>query len=149
MKRSCEDCNFWEYLDGEFGNCRRSAPMVDPTQTPVMDREQTIWPMTRENDWCGEFQRVETIAGEQVFRSPVDIYPLFPSDSPMDAQAVYANLRVVGDLDVTDMSPEFIKGMAAGAKASGVDLMLHHATSQLRPHKAACDCPECRRHGEQ
>jgi hypothetical protein len=53
---SCKDCCFWEKYDLEeqphetpdFGECRRYPP------TATSD-DQQLWPVTHEDDWCGEF----------------------------------------------------------------------------------------------
>jgi hypothetical protein len=50
--RLCEDCQFWEALRKDKGQCRRYPPRFDPY--PEADATG-IWPTTRAEDWCGEF----------------------------------------------------------------------------------------------
>ena len=60
----CKKCVFWssEVVEGEvqlFGTCRRRAPhprsAVDTgNQRPDRWAE---WPLTTEDDWCGEFNK--------------------------------------------------------------------------------------------
>ena len=54
----CETCRFWEtYSDPESGRCRRNAPSVpwpSPGGKELLD--DTVWPMTLNEDWCGEHQ---------------------------------------------------------------------------------------------
>ena len=63
MKAHCEACIYWEY-DGISGRtadtsgqgwCRRNPPVV------VTPKEgwDTVWPLTFDSDWCGEFKMVK------------------------------------------------------------------------------------------
>lgn len=47
----CENCRFWKryFAEDSDGICRIRRPLID-------DRGNTIWPETREDDWCGEFE---------------------------------------------------------------------------------------------
>ncbi len=60
---SCAECRFWDRLAtlGSMGDCRRHAPRhlwieIHPgTQDEECPREG-VWPLTCEDDWCGEFE---------------------------------------------------------------------------------------------
>ena len=63
----CLGCKFW-MPDSEtpnFGECRRNAPIpaneLNPSENAFRGQSyNTFWPMTFEDDWCGEHvQRVE------------------------------------------------------------------------------------------
>jgi hypothetical protein len=78
MEDRCENCRFWRDNElGEpnpqpgrvdLGECRRGHPVIVLGQTPISLQEkefpqearenatQAVWPVTRECDWCGEFQ---------------------------------------------------------------------------------------------
>lgn len=51
---SCRTCRYWRpnvYMPAtEFGRCRRRAPVVT--------NEDTRWPKTEADDWCGEFVKL-------------------------------------------------------------------------------------------
>lgn len=44
--QNCRSCRF--YVEAS-GICRRRAPLADA-------REWAMWPITREDDWCGEWE---------------------------------------------------------------------------------------------
>jgi len=63
---ACQACAFWQRLEGEYvklGLCRCKPPMfitgwgwpykVGITHPAGVDRAS--WPITGEDDWCGEF----------------------------------------------------------------------------------------------
>lgn len=66
MERTCESCRFWErgnatitrgkWKDYAAGNCKRNAPIATGG---LHGPEQTLWPQTSVNDWCGEYQPKE------------------------------------------------------------------------------------------
>jgi hypothetical protein len=64
MDNICERCKFWEE-DGDipnFGSCRRYAPKAvvsHPIDGP--DSMDTIWPRTKNNEWCGEWDPKQQI----------------------------------------------------------------------------------------
>lgn len=68
-ERNCEHCRFWnEFTDihpapvGQHtGQCRRYPPViVYPFEMhDVMPADCGFWPLTRPEDWCGEFQAKE------------------------------------------------------------------------------------------
>ena len=52
-KEACRDCRFWlPHEDKNKGWCRRNPPTLFPTL-------DVYFPTTHNEDWCGEFQRVE------------------------------------------------------------------------------------------
>jgi len=61
MGMMCEDCRFWD--DGGsgaagwklgHGMCRRNAPAVTRQWNTGV-----LWPLTKADDWCGEFEPIE------------------------------------------------------------------------------------------
>lgn len=65
----CHRCRFWDVIMVESGYCRRYAPRgvvevsIDDDgddETPV----QAVWPVTRHDDWCGEFVTDEVTDGD-------------------------------------------------------------------------------------
>lgn len=69
---SCSDCRFWvrEADDHPLGECRRFPPTVlagdslpdnpESSGFDALDPEslmiRSIWPITTESSWCGEFK---------------------------------------------------------------------------------------------
>ena len=68
---TCSECVFWKQaqqppqaqmfggppLPPGFGNCRRNSPIVVPVPTMGMPSPPpTVWPVTREDDSCGDFK---------------------------------------------------------------------------------------------
>lgn len=54
----CAACWFWQRLNGReddptMGDCRRMPPQVLVVEGVGM---ASVFPNTRETDWCGEFQ---------------------------------------------------------------------------------------------
>lgn len=50
----CKTCKFWEFQkDLEAGLCHRLPPVV----FMVEEDPATLFPVTDDKDWCGEFQR--------------------------------------------------------------------------------------------
>ncbi len=55
MARKCKLCRFWEtegFKEGS-GQCRCGVPAKDAGGEPVS------WPLTQDEDWCGEFRYAE------------------------------------------------------------------------------------------
>lgn len=50
MKGACFKCLWWRHNAGQLGDCRRHSPSID-SQTG-----RGVWPVTSEDDGCGEFQ---------------------------------------------------------------------------------------------
>ncbi len=65
-ERRCDRCRFWHEFSGNSeatpgehtGECRRHPPViVFPFQMhDILPAESGFWPLTRPEDWCGEFQ---------------------------------------------------------------------------------------------
>lgn len=61
MRPKCQTCLFWErglttitsgkWRDFSAGDCKRHAPIVTGG---LHGPEQTLWPRTAEEDWCGD-----------------------------------------------------------------------------------------------
>lgn len=51
MKR-CEFCQFWVVTNKKWGACHRFPPQLIGTNDDVT----TEWPMTDQDDFCGEFR---------------------------------------------------------------------------------------------
>ena len=50
MKRCCDSCEYWDntkFFDKKKGLCKFDAPVFSSDN-------KTRWPVTRENDWCGQ-----------------------------------------------------------------------------------------------
>jgi hypothetical protein len=59
MRKSCKDCKFFRKLKrkrGKVGECRRFPPVPCSTSYSVV---AWVFPVVRENWWCGEFQERE------------------------------------------------------------------------------------------
>lgn len=73
MDRNCRGCRYWAVREEEWrerewlADCRRRGPQWDetPAHEGYSGRERK-WPVTRPEDWCGDFeplkpQRVEFV----------------------------------------------------------------------------------------
>lgn len=69
IARKCENCDFWQELDGKGGTCKRYPPKPTPMPiqmagriqvgnrpSPVNFMDVISWPKTKAEDWCGEFK---------------------------------------------------------------------------------------------
>jgi hypothetical protein len=53
----CSNCYSWEELeDHQRGRCRRHAP------TPSLSGLEALWPITRADDWCGQFEPISAVS---------------------------------------------------------------------------------------
>ena len=72
IQAKCEDCRYWEMIDGKGGICKRFPPNSTGHPVQVMRRivqgnrpsptsfmGVTSWPKTTATDWCGEFRNDE------------------------------------------------------------------------------------------
>ncbi len=59
---TCEECRFWDSKTGVLsegdGYCRRKAPTPDKH-----DASWPIWPITDQDDWCGEGKKKQPRPG--------------------------------------------------------------------------------------
>ena len=55
----CKDCRFWDcYVNRvNLGDCRINSPTTDINTE--LEFNYGVWPMTREDDWCGKAQTKE------------------------------------------------------------------------------------------
>ena len=58
----CKNCLYWDDRFGDNGNgiCRRNAPKHERvTKEFSTDARyyQVLWPLTKNDDWCAEFDR--------------------------------------------------------------------------------------------
>lgn len=62
LARRCYDCYYWNEDSKERGACRRHAPaaQVLAADRPGAPETSAAWPVTRADDWCGEFHRLES-----------------------------------------------------------------------------------------
>lgn len=65
MKRECKTCEYWDALpSGDtdttvYGLCRVDPPHIDPEGYPAAK-----WPISRDNDWCREWELREGLSYE-------------------------------------------------------------------------------------
>jgi hypothetical protein len=50
--KHCDSCRFWQIEGTQTGKCRRHAPTV----IVLDDRDQSVWPYSLDDDWCGEYE---------------------------------------------------------------------------------------------
>lgn len=64
----CEECKYWKEFENKNGECYRYAPFPSRfcTRDPKDDGHKndpvlsgTRWPMTKSDQWCGEFSEKE------------------------------------------------------------------------------------------
>ncbi len=78
----CIGCHFYDRQNGkqtetrgtQWGQCRRSAPMLHPINQKSYMIEG-VWPHVRDDDWCGEWKlaarRSDTRASDNVSAGPL------------------------------------------------------------------------------
>jgi len=63
--KKCQNCQFYDRKDGRstdgrttmWGQCRRHSPLLSP-HSPQSSKSyvvEGIWPVVRDDDWCGEW----------------------------------------------------------------------------------------------
>lgn len=55
----CRSCKHWHHLEHGHGLCRRYAPRIVEGQARTGhedDSDWAVWPVTGEDDWCGEHE---------------------------------------------------------------------------------------------
>lgn len=70
IKCICENCDFWQEMEGKNGGvCKRYPPKPTPMPaqvagrilqgqrpSPVQFLDVISWPKTKADEWCGEFK---------------------------------------------------------------------------------------------
>jgi len=58
MDNMCKACKFWKQFEDDKGECHRKAPLPY-IHEPEMEtlHKVTRWPLTKQNQYCGEFQK--------------------------------------------------------------------------------------------
>jgi len=51
---------FWELLKNGFGECRKKPPRPDINRKTGDPFTRSLFPATRDSDWCGEFRPRKT-----------------------------------------------------------------------------------------
>jgi hypothetical protein len=94
----CINCQYYDRrharpLDGKaplWGQCRRHAPHLNPVTAKAYVIEG-VWPLVRDDDWCGEYEILSRVAEEWIPDSaPTATGDAAPSDGsahPADAVA--------------------------------------------------------------
>lgn len=70
---NCSECNFFQPVAGltcvplnqRFGECRRHPPKNVGTPLHRKDQTRAMFPVVREDDWCGEFVQWPAPLGHQ------------------------------------------------------------------------------------
>jgi hypothetical protein len=90
----CINCRFYDRrhakpLDGKaplWGQCRRHAPQLNPNPlTAKAYVVEGIWPLVRDDDWCGEWKVIVYVADESQPEAPAatdDLPPLHREARP-------------------------------------------------------------------
>ena len=73
----CINCQYYDRrhakpLDGKaplWGQCRRHAPHLNPVTAKAYVIEG-VWPLVRDDDWCGEYEILTRVAEEWIPESP-------------------------------------------------------------------------------
>lgn len=55
VTKSCAACAHWNRVEGSEGECRVRAPQTIVFKVDEETQFETIFPVTSESDWCGEF----------------------------------------------------------------------------------------------
>lgn len=92
----CMSCQFYdrksaagEARSPQWGQCRRTSPMLSPTTTAKSYMIEGVWPTVRDDDWCGEWKvqavvrRHESLGATHVPKGPA--MPTGPRVAPFSA----------------------------------------------------------------
>ena len=53
----CSNCTFSDpYRSDNLNFCRRHAPQCGLVDTQPAIPDDAVWPLVKDNDWCGEFE---------------------------------------------------------------------------------------------
>lgn len=55
--RTCEACCYWNELEDSSGECHRHAPQTIAFEAEEELRLESMFPMTANDDWCGDFAK--------------------------------------------------------------------------------------------
>ncbi|MBK1815960.1 hypothetical protein JIN84_10040 [Luteolibacter yonseiensis] len=55
ITRACEACAYWNSLGDDTGECRRHAPQTIAFEVDEEVKFESMFPMTANDDWCGDF----------------------------------------------------------------------------------------------
>ncbi len=53
--RACENCESWNPVEDSAGECRRHAPQTIVFEADDELKFESMFPMTSNDDWCGDF----------------------------------------------------------------------------------------------
>jgi len=84
----CVNCEFYDRRnakpsDGKaplWGQCRRHAPHLNPVTAKAYVVEG-VWPLVRDDDWCGEWKVLTRVTEDWVPEAPAATPPTAPQPS--------------------------------------------------------------------
>jgi hypothetical protein len=84
----CVNCEFYDRrnakpTDGKaplWGQCRRHAPHLNPVTAKAYVVEG-VWPLVRDDDWCGEWKVLTRISEDWAQEAPAATPPAAPQPS--------------------------------------------------------------------
>ena len=94
----CINCQYYDRrhakpLDGKaplWGQCRRHAPQLNPVTAKAYVIEG-VWPLVRDDDWCGEYEILTRVVEDWIPDSPPNVTGAAGSpDRPVPADTVVA-----------------------------------------------------------
>ncbi len=53
---TCAKCKYWDNSAADNGECRRNSPQAVVFKVDAEVEYVSVFPKTKENDWCGDFQ---------------------------------------------------------------------------------------------
>ncbi len=78
MTRRCDQCEWWQCINGRRGICRHDSPrIVEGIENTDGGRLSGWWPETDPEEWCGKF----TIKGHKPGSIPLS-FPAQTADPP-------------------------------------------------------------------
>ena len=115
----CAGCHFYdrnaskqtEQRGTQWGQCRRSAPMLHPINQKAYMIEG-VWPHVRDDDWCGEWKSANRRA-ETRLPEVVQSGPLLPASSP----SPFASVRPATSQNLQGGGSVFSPAPVAGVMA--------------------------------
>ena len=91
----CLNCQYYDRRAGRptdgratmWGPCRKHSPHLNPVNTKKAYQVEGVWPLVRDDDWCGEWRAVArvTAARSRIGSTVVDMPLTSPSPAAVEA----------------------------------------------------------------
>lgn len=97
----CINCQYYDRRAGQptdgratmWGPCRRDSPHLNPINTKKSYQVEGVWPLVRDDDWCGEWRAQARVTATPARFAPRGVeaplkMPSAPASVPLEETAV-------------------------------------------------------------